>query len=296
VWQQRRIAAYGVAFDEAGRVLLVHASDGDYWGLPGGGVRHGEAPRRALVREFDEETGLALSVVALREVHSDLALHRDGSAVVHTDRVIYDVRVAAGTLRSEPSGTSDRAEWVDPEQLAGLELMPYVARVLEQPGPGPGEIPTAVPRTGTAPDRVQRFAAYGLVTDPAGRLLLSRIANGYPGAGRWHLPGGGTDHGEQPTAGLLREIVEETNQRAWPTRLLDVSHYHNPRALGPERRPIAWHTVRALYRAMVEAPTEPKVTEAAGGSTAAAEWFAPGQLAGLRLTEFARDAIDHHLG
>ena len=49
------------------------------------------------------------------------------------------------------------------------------------------------------PDRVQRFGAYGYVTDPDGRVLLTLIADGYPGAGRWHLPGGGTDFGESPT-------------------------------------------------------------------------------------------------
>ncbi|TWH66518.1 NUDIX domain-containing protein [Micromonospora olivasterospora] len=43
-------------------------------------------------------------------------------------------------------------------------------------------------------------------------MLLTKIAEGYPGAGLWHLPGGGTDHGEQPAAGLLRELVEEGGQ------------------------------------------------------------------------------------
>jgi len=37
---------------------------------------------------------------------------------------------------------------------------------------------------------------------------------GLPGRGRWHLPGGGTDFGEQATDGLVREIAEETDQRA----------------------------------------------------------------------------------
>ncbi len=81
---------------------------------------------------------------------------------------------------------------------------------------------------------MQRFGAYGLVTDPAGRLLLTLIAEGYPGAGQWHLPGGGTDLGEPPAAGLLRELVEEAGQLGRVVGLLGLSSLHNPAALGPE--------------------------------------------------------------
>jgi 8-oxo-dGTP pyrophosphatase MutT (NUDIX family) len=37
-----------------------------------------------------------------------------------------------------------------------------------------------------------------VATDRRERVLLTRVAPNYPGAGRWHLPGGGTDYGEQP--------------------------------------------------------------------------------------------------
>src|SRR5262249_44649689 len=150
--------------------------------------------------------------------------------------------------------------------------------------------PARPPRAATVDGRprVQRFASYGLVTDPAGRVLLTQIAGGYPGAGRWHLPGGGTEFGEQPSEGLLRELREETAQRGEVTELLAVSHRHNPAALGPEGYPIDWHTVRALFRVLVPVPDEPRVTEAAGGSTLDAAWFEPAELGALELTEVAR--------
>ncbi|MEN3304274.1 MAG: 8-oxo-dGTP diphosphatase [Micromonosporaceae bacterium] len=295
--QERRIAAYGLCRDARDRVLLVRAAVHDdfprYWGLPGGGVEHGEAPRDAVVREFAEETGFSVKVITLRAVISDLGHVRRKNKVVHTDRVIYDVRITGGTLRNETDGTSDLAEWHGPDELPGLILLPYVSQVLELPVTYREDIPPATPVTVPEVTHVQRFAAYGLVTDPAHRVLLTRIANGYPGAGTWHLPGGGTDFGEQATAGLLREIAEETDQRGRVTGLLDVTHLHRPGALGPEGYPIDWHTVRSLYRVVVDEPSVPVVNEH-GGSTAEAQWFPRAELARLRLNGLARDVINRY--
>jgi 8-oxo-dGTP diphosphatase len=304
VLQDRRIAVYGVCRDPAGRVLLVRAAHGFgdaplHWGLPGGGVRHGEAPREALAREFAEETGLTIEITELRGVITDLAALPRRALVRHTDRIIYDVRVTGGGLRSEVGGSSDLVDWFEPEAVAGLTVLPYLAQILllstvDSSEPAAGLLDALPAPRDDSVTRVQRFAAYGLVTDPAGRLLLTRIAPGYPGAGRWHLPGGGTDFGEQPDAALVREIAEETGQRATVTGLLDVTHFHNPSAYGPERRRLSWHTVRALYRAVVDAPTAPVVTEV-DGSTAAAGWFAPGEVAGLDLNDFAGVAVRRYL-
>jgi ADP-ribose pyrophosphatase YjhB (NUDIX family) len=141
--------------------------------------------------------------------------------------------------------------------------------------------------------QVTRFGAYGVVTDPAGRVLLSLIADGYPGGGNWHLPGGGTDFGEQPAEGLLREIFEETAQVGRVTGLIRVGSRHNPAAMGPEGEPLNWYTVRAIFTVTVDAPTEARVTEAAGGSTAAAGWFTPAELSALPLSDLARRELLH---
>jgi 8-oxo-dGTP diphosphatase len=142
------------------------------------------------------------------------------------------------------------------------------------------------------PSRHQRFAAYGLVTDPAGRVLLTQISAGYPGAGRWHLPGGGTDFGESAADGLLRELVEEADQHGRITGLLTVSHRHTRDAVGPEEVAIDWHGVRVVYEAQVDQPTLPRVMEG-NGSTQAAAWFAPADALSLELTEVAYDAVSH---
>ena len=138
--------------------------------------------------------------------------------------------------------------------------------------------------------RGQRFAAYGLVTDSDGRVLLTVNAEGYPGAGRWHLPGGGTDFGEQPTDGLIREIREETDQSGRVTGLLAVTHHRNRSAVGPDGGPVDWHGVRAVYRVEVADPSPPRVLDL-GGSTSDAAWFHPDEVASLPLTDIAGDVL-----
>jgi 8-oxo-dGTP diphosphatase len=49
-----------------------------------------------------------------------------------------------------------------------------------------------------------RVSIKGIVVDEDDRILLSREDNG-----KWDMLGGGLDHGEDPIAGLRREIMEE---------------------------------------------------------------------------------------
>ncbi|MFJ6198476.1 NUDIX hydrolase [Micromonospora sp. NPDC092111] len=293
--ERRRIAAYGVCAGGAGRVLLARgAASCPYpgvWQLPGGGLAHAEDPVDAVVREFAEETGLAVAVAGVRAAVADVAGFRAGDAEVsvHTDRLVFDVTARGGRLRPEVDGGTDEVAWLTPQEAARLPLMPFTAELLGLPvAPLPAGLPRELPAEPAPPaDRRQRFAAYGLVTDPDDRVLLTMIAPGYPGADQWHLPGGGTDHGEQPATGLLRELVEESGQLGRVIELLRVHDLHNPAALGPEGHPLDWHGVRVIYRVRVDRPGEPVVTEQAGGSTARAAWFTPAQLAGLPMTDVA---------
>jgi 8-oxo-dGTP diphosphatase len=288
----RRVGAYGILRDADARVLLVRNSDSSelpgLWGLPGGGVEQGEHPDAAVVRELREETGLDVRITGLHAVMADVLRLPGSGALEHTDRIVYDLAPYAGSLTSEADGSTDLADWAGPAELDGRPLMAFTARLLGRPLPADVPYDDEPDLPVGSPARVQRFGAYAVATDPAGRILLTRIAPGYPGAGRWHLPGGGTDHGESPEQALARELVEETSQRGRVTGLLDVSHRHDPAALGPEGVPIDWHVVRVLFRVRVDAPTEPVVTEAAGGSTEAAGWFTPAQAAALATTEVAR--------
>ncbi|MER7419861.1 NUDIX domain-containing protein [Micromonospora peucetia] len=297
--RRRRVGAYGVCRGPGGRVLLVRGSASGpvpgIWQLPGGGLEHAEHPAHAVVREFAEETGLTVEVTGVRAVLADVSTFRDLGVAVHTDRLVFDITTLDGEPRPEPAGGTDEMAWFTTAEAATVPLMPFTADLLGLPvSPLPPGLPRSVvegPASAPRADRRQRFGAYGLVTDPAGRVLLTMIADGYPGAGRWHLPGGGTDHGEQPVAALLRELVEESGQLGRMVELIGVESLHNPAALGPEGYPIDWHGIQAVYRVAVDLPTEARVTELAGGSTARADWFTPGQLAGLPLSEIASFAL-----
>ncbi|WFE42324.1 NUDIX domain-containing protein [Micromonospora sp. WMMD998] len=291
----RRVGAFGVLRDAGGRVLLarggVRCPYPGVWQLPGGGVEHAEHPAVAVAREFAEETGLTVTVGRIAAAIADVSTYPPDGVAVHTDRLIFEIEARGGRLRPESDGGSDEVAWFTLGEAAARPLMPFTAELLGLPvSPLPADLPRALPvaPTGPAADRRQRFAAYGLVTDPDDRVLLTMIADGYPGAGRWHLPGGGTEHGEQPAAGLLRELVEEAGQLGRVVDLLAVDNLHTPAALGPEGRPLDWHGVRVIYRVRVDAPTEAVVTELAGGSTARAAWFTREQVTGLSMTDVAR--------
>ncbi len=301
----RRIAAYAVATDPDGRVLLVRASSRSgtpgVWSLPGGAVDHGEDPNHTVVRETAAETGLSVAVTGLRDVLADMRSMPHRGVTIHTDRLIYAVSIRGGNLVDRVGRPTDLARWHTLEQAERLRLRPFTAAALGLPAASADLRPEEAPDFPSfyaypGPDglhRAQRFAAYAIATDPAGRLLLTRIAPGYPGAGRWHLPGGGTDYGEQPGAALIRELAEETGQVGRLIALLGVASHRDAASLGPEGYPIDWHGVRAFYRVAVDAPTEVAVKDV-GGSTSEARWVAVQKVAQIpadQVTEVTSEAL-----
>ena len=57
---RKRVAV--ALIDQAGKILVARRKEGaflgNYWELPGGGMRDGEGPEECVVREVREETGL----------------------------------------------------------------------------------------------------------------------------------------------------------------------------------------------------------------------------------------------
>lgn len=134
------MAAYGIARQDD-TVLLVRSSrHSDFpgaWSLPGGGVDHGEHPLETVVREFGEETGLAVRVVGTPMVLSDVLEVRSGTVRQHSVRVVVEVDVTGGSLADEFDGTTDLARWVPVTEAHHLMLMRFTREALGLP-PGAG--------------------------------------------------------------------------------------------------------------------------------------------------------------
>ena len=130
---------------------------------------------------------------------------------------------------------------------------------------------SALDRSGIVPKRRQRIAAYAVVLSERG-LLATELSARTAAAGRWGLPGGGIEDGEQPTDAVLREVVEETDQQILLGELATVqsSHWigHSPRGILQD-----FQAIRLVYRARCPEPTVPRVLDV-DGTTSAARWVA----------------------
>lgn len=93
---------------------------GRLWVPPGGGVEFGETMAQTLVREFAEETGLAVAVGGL------VAVHEFVQPPLHAIEVFYEVSATGGhlALGQDPEWPADQPPllealaWVTPGQVA----------------------------------------------------------------------------------------------------------------------------------------------------------------------------------
>ncbi len=131
-----RVAAYALCVDEAGRILLCRMARsiiaGEVWTLPGGGLRFGESPETAVLRELDEETGQDGTIVRLVEVSDNLLRLESRPGTVHAIRIVYEVRVTGGSdLRQETEGTTDACSWFTVDEAERLNLNDLARRAID---------------------------------------------------------------------------------------------------------------------------------------------------------------------
>lgn len=233
--------------DATGRVLLQQRDDDlapagyGRWALPGGGIEPGESPRDAALREFEEETGIALA---------RLRFHRTASydgpdSVVDALHVFFaddDVDEAAIQVNEGLAF----AFW-SPAEIAALVMNPFPRSILE------AFFASDHYRGTLATKAAYREGACVIALDRWGRALLQlRDADlppeRYPDT--WSLPGGLMEPGEAPDAAALREFEEETGHlledltlyRAFrrdtdlPSALVDVQHVYFADPDIPEER------------------------------------------------------------
>lgn len=158
----------------------------------------------------------------------------------------------------------------DPDGDLVLRLL--VRPVSDQPAPvvaSRGRDRGLVIPAGVVPEIRQRFAAYAVVRSSRG-LLATQYSARTAVDGRWGMPGGGLDEGEEPAVAVLREIREETSQTVELGDLIRVQTSHwvgrSPRDTIED-----FHAVRLIYRATCAEPAEPVVIDT-GGTTESARW------------------------
>jgi ADP-ribose pyrophosphatase YjhB (NUDIX family) len=136
---------------------------------------------------------------------------------------------------------------------------------------------------GSPVDRT-RVAAYALVRDDGGRVLLCHIAPSVGVGDIWTLPGGGVDFGESPERAVLRELSEETGLSGELRGLREVSDRLFTSPDGGDRL----HAIRIVYEVDVQ---DGDLRDESDGSTDTCRWVAMDEAAGLALGELARRTI-----
>jgi len=124
-----------------------------------------------------------------------------------------------------------------------------------------------------------RVAAYAVITDDSGRMLLPHWhVNG--DAKGWTLPGGGLDPGEAPADGVVREVFEESGYEVEVEELLGIDNFIIPgdRRMHADQLGTPLQNLRIIYRARI---TGGAMRVETGGSTDDVSWFTQEEIDGL---------------
>lgn len=121
------IRVYGILQDAVGRVLVSHERirGKAYCKFPGGGLEYGEGPKEGVIREFQEELNITVSVDELLYVTDffiQSAFKAEDQIVSIYYRVSSDELAGISTVNEWPDAETVIAEkqifqWVDPKDL-----------------------------------------------------------------------------------------------------------------------------------------------------------------------------------
>lgn len=133
-----------------------------------------------------------------------------------------------------------------------------------------------------------RLAAYCVVRDDAGRVLLARwneVADPL-----WAVPGGGVELEEDFAEAAVREVREETGYDVELVRLLGAAAVYIPgeERIDPSRRGVPGKAARVVYEARVVGGA---LAAEVGGSTDEARWFEPAEVGALPRVALVDSAL-----
>lgn len=123
-----RISAKAVIVRDA-TLLLVREKKHMWWGLPGGGVDHGETIEQALCRELNEEIGVPPGKITTGPAPVFVTI---GAALQGIPKANLFYTVGLSTETINPTDEVDGAEWFSAEQLSELPFGPSTKPILPQ--------------------------------------------------------------------------------------------------------------------------------------------------------------------
>jgi ADP-ribose pyrophosphatase YjhB (NUDIX family) len=117
-----RVAVAALIFDEQNRILLCEHTYRKSlpWGIPAGGLEHGEEPEEGIKRELKEETGFEIQVERL--------LYAESAKEFHHISLVYLCKVLGGSFTSNIEVS--RVQFYPLDQLP--ELLPKERQLLEK--------------------------------------------------------------------------------------------------------------------------------------------------------------------
>jgi 8-oxo-dGTP diphosphatase len=233
----------------------------NHWGCIGGGVERGETPEQAMLREVDEELGIAPGP------HEYVGTYNRYSGDIH----IYTSRLDATAESLMPGLTEgQRVAWHTPQAAMMLPLVPWLEYTL--PAFVRSDVYRRVTMGAYAPANEE--AASVIFVNRDGELLL-RLRGSQPGlpwASHWDLIGGAMEDGESHEQAAVRETLEELELK------LEGQRY--------------WGTIQGIvrihvYGAPLDAPAE-SLTLLEGERVA---WFTPEDAMSLPLVPYMEKLI-----
>lgn len=231
------------------------------------------------LRPMSENLGIPVGAL-VRHVLVEWASAGSAALLQTGPDVVEELASAADAVDAAPQGFARDAAW---SALRGR--IQWLAHGVTDPEATYPDGGASVTGSGAVVRR-RRIGAYGLAVDDDRGVLLVRVREGYPGAGRWTLPGGGLEHGEHPHDGLRREYLEETGLPCELDGFLLTDSHHLQRG---ERD---LHLLRLVWRVTVTAEDrEPEVLEE-DGSTEAVAWVGTDELQDLPLLSVATRALE----
>jgi 8-oxo-dGTP pyrophosphatase MutT (NUDIX family) len=117
-----------------GQVLLHRAEGDSFWALPGGGIEPGESAAQALVREIQEELGVAVVPGSLACVVENFFEY--AGVAVHETGLYLHAKLQPGSLLTEMPGPYEGVEghrrlefaWFASADISDLDLRPSFLR------------------------------------------------------------------------------------------------------------------------------------------------------------------------